>query len=377
MSSDTAPRSRPCGVGENLHHRLDVVLRDHGARRRALDVGDAAEDRRLRIAGRGDRQRLQRAQGIDLVLRRLHHDGIGHAVIRIEIVGRRDLRAAGEIDDEAVGDVALGQADILRAGAVDVDVEGRRARRLLDARIRNAGDTADAAEQLVGVGEVGVEIGAAHLQVDRRRRAEIEDLADDVGGQEREGHSRKHLRQLLAQGLDVLDGRAMVFLQLDLDVAVLRADHAGVVVGHVDAGDRHADVVGDRLDLLRRNDLADRLLHVGELACRLLDAGADLGADMHQDVAGIDRGKEIAPEERHQQERHRDKGEEAGHEARPVRERQRQQLAIALAQPLEPRLEAALEHHQRIARRRRPLLMMNVRLAADSSPWSAPACATG
>ena len=290
--------------GVDLHHRLDVVLRDHRAGGRALDVGDAAEDRRLRIAGGRDRQRLQRAQRVDLVLRRLHHDRIRHAVVGIEIIGRRDLRAAGEIDHEAVGDVALGQADILRAGAIDIDVEGRIVGRLLDARIGNAGNVADAAQQLVGIGEIRVHIGAANLQVDRRRRAEIQDLADDVGRQEREGHAGKQPRQLLAQRLDIFGRRPVAFLQLDLDVAVLRADHAGIVVGHVDAGDRHADIVGQRLDLAGRDDLADRLLHVGELVGGLLDAGADLGAHMHQDLAGIDRGEEVAAEERHQQERH-------------------------------------------------------------------------
>ena len=30
----------------DLHHRLDIVLRDHRARGRPRDVGDAAEDRR-------------------------------------------------------------------------------------------------------------------------------------------------------------------------------------------------------------------------------------------------------------------------------------------------------------------------------------------
>ena len=89
---------------------------------------------------RGDRQRLQRTQRIHLVLRRLHHDRIGHAVIGIEIISRRDLRAAGQIDHQAVGDVAFGQADILRAGAVDIDIEGRIVRRLLDPRIGDAGN---------------------------------------------------------------------------------------------------------------------------------------------------------------------------------------------------------------------------------------------
>ncbi len=56
----------------------------------------------------------------------------------------------------------------------------------------------------------------------------------------------------------------------------------------------------------RRNDLADRLLDVGKLVGGFLDARADLGADVHQDLAGIDRGEEVAAEERHQQKRQRD-----------------------------------------------------------------------
>ncbi len=52
-------------------------------------------------------------------------------------------------------------------------------------------------------------------------------------------------------------------------------------------------------------------LDVGKLVGGLLDAGADLGADVHQDLAGVDRGEEVASEERHQQERDRDKAEKA------------------------------------------------------------------
>ena len=173
-------------------------------------------------------------------------------------------------------------------------------------------------------------------------------------------------------------GRLVTFLELDLDVAVLRADHAGVVVGHVDAGDRHADIVDHRLDLAGRNDLADRLLHVGELVGGLLDAGADLGADMHQDVAGVDRRKEVAAEKRHQQERQRDHGEEAGDEQRPPspapstadRDRWR---GCARTAPRSARWTAT--SGLRVGGW--SALMMDVRLQADISPSSAPACATG
>ncbi len=314
----------------------------------------------------------------DLELRRLHHDRIGHAVVGIEIIGRRDLRAAGEIDHQTVGDVTLGQPDILRARPIDIDVEGRIAGRLLDPGIRNARDMADAAEQLVGIGEIGVDVGAADLQVDRRRRAEIQDLADDVGRKESEGHAGKGARQLFAQRLDIVFRRPVAFPELDLDIAILRTDHAGVVVGHVDARDRHADIVGQRLDLVRRDDPANRLLHLGELIGALLDAGADLGTDVHQDRAGIDGGKEIAPEVRHQQERHGDEAEKADQEQRTPPHGKREQFAIDAAHALEARLETALKPQQRIARRRR-LVLPNAAhaVSADISPWSAPACATG
>ena len=200
-------------------------------------------------AGRRQRQRLQRAQRVHLVLRRLHHDRIGHAIVRVEVVGRGHLRAARQVDDEAVGDVAFGQADILRAGAVDIDIEARVVRRLLNARVGDAGDPANPVQQLVGIGEVLGHVGAANLQIDRRRRAEIQDLADDVGRQERECHAGKHPRQLFAHRLHVFLGRPVTFLELDQDIAIRRTDHAGVVVGHVDAADRHADIVGERFDL--------------------------------------------------------------------------------------------------------------------------------
>ena len=133
------------------------------------------------------------------ILRRLHHDRIGHAVVGIEPIGRRDLAAAGEIDHQAVGHVALGDADILGARAVDIDVEAGAAERLLDARVDQTRNMPQPAQQFLRIGVIRRQIGPADLQVDRRGRAEIQDLADDVGRQERERHSREARRQLLAQ----------------------------------------------------------------------------------------------------------------------------------------------------------------------------------
>ena len=181
-------------------------------------------------------------------------------------------------------------------------------------------------------------------------------------GRNAKRHPGKLPRQLLAQRLDIFGGRPVSFLQLDLDVAVLGTDHAGVVVGHVDAGDRHADVVGQCFDLAGRNDLADRLLHFGKLVGRLFDTGADLGPHVHQDVPGIDRGEEVAPEKGHQQKRDRDEAQKARDEHRAAPQSHGQDIAIVAAYALEAGLKGALKANQRIARRRWLAVMMHMRL---------------
>ena len=94
----------------------------------------------------------------------------------------------------------------------------------------------------------------------------------------------------------------MTWLQRDLDVAVLLADGAGVVISQIDAAYGHADVVYQRAELGRRNDLADRIADPAELIGTVLDARADLETHVHQDLAGVHHGEEVAPEHRHQQE---------------------------------------------------------------------------
>ncbi len=91
---------------------------------------------------------------IDLILRRLHDDRVVHAVFGIEPERRLHLARSGQIDHHAVGDVALGHADILGPRAIDVDVEAGLAERLLDARIDQTGNVAQPAQQLLRVGVI-------------------------------------------------------------------------------------------------------------------------------------------------------------------------------------------------------------------------------
>src|SRR4029077_5316979 len=134
---------------------------------------------------------------IDLVLRGLHHDRVLHAALRVQPERGRDLAAARNHHQQAVGDVALSKAEVLRLCPIDVDVEAGIARGLLDARIGDTRYEANAAQELGRVVEVRDQIGAPYLQFDGGGRAEIQDLTDDIRGQEGEGGPREAHRQPL------------------------------------------------------------------------------------------------------------------------------------------------------------------------------------
>src|SRR5471032_2419383 len=328
---------------EDLDHRLDVVLAHDRIGVRTLDGREAAQNLAATLQTRGDWQILQRGKRIQVVLRRLHHDRIRHAVHVIQPERGRDLTRPREVHDQAVGHVSLVDAEQLRARAVDVDVKRWRVLRLLDTGIDYTGNLANLAQQPVRVSEVPGQVVAANLQVNGGQRAEVQDLADDVRRWERERHARIKTWQLLAHLAHVLRGRTMIFVQRDLDVAVLRADRPGVVIGEIDTADRQADVVNHGGEFSGRNDLTDRSFHVRENLCGLLDPHADRRAHVQQDLPGIHVREKVAAEQRHQRERDQDETEEATDEGRAMVECEFKQAVIAGANFLEASFEALLE----------------------------------
>src|SRR5262249_45066037 len=85
------------------------------------------------------------------------------------------------------GPRGLGQTEQRRLGTVDVHIERRIVVGLLDARVNQARDSLHALEHFVGVLARRGRVESRHLHVHRRGQAEVEDLADDVRRQEREG----------------------------------------------------------------------------------------------------------------------------------------------------------------------------------------------
>ena len=99
------------------------------------------------------------------------------------------------------------------------------------------GNVANLREQFHRERPVRVEVIAGDLDVDRRRRAEVENLADNIRRQEREGRSREGLRKLLAQGLHIGVGRGRSLVQTNKHIGVEDADRSRVRVRQVDAAD--------------------------------------------------------------------------------------------------------------------------------------------
>ncbi len=61
----------------------------------------------------------------------------------------------------------------------------------MNAQIHCAGNVAELAQQIGGERVIGVQVRAGNLNVDRRRQAEVQNLADDVGRQEIKQNARE------------------------------------------------------------------------------------------------------------------------------------------------------------------------------------------
>ena len=142
---------------------------------------------------------------------------------------------------------------------VEVHAQGGLVERLLDSCVGDARHAGDAGEKSVGIGAVLLQIVAHDLQIDRCRQTEIDDLGDNIRGQQGKHGAGEQVRQDFAHPA-LVAGSGGVF-QGNQDVGILYPDGAGIAVSEIDAADRHANVVNDRVEVRRRDDArADRIL---------------------------------------------------------------------------------------------------------------------
>jgi hypothetical protein len=148
-------------------------------------------------------------------------------------------------------------------------------------------------QHLVGDAPIAFDVRAGDVNVDRRRQTEVEDLGDDVGGQEVEGRPGKLAGQLPPKGPDVV-GVGRVHLG-GRDLAPdRRFDQVGHPRGLLDTGSRPGAHVQDELPAVRVAFLLNRRRHADVLRrgpphVPRQDAGASARRDEGQ--AGSGRGQ--------------------------------------------------------------------------------------
>ena len=132
-------------------------------------------------------------QRLDDVLRRLSNQVILHAVLPVQKEIWRGLKAAAQRDQQTIGDVARRESALRCLRAVDLDVKSRVIEILLNARIGQAWHMTKLPQQLVRKLAIPVQVRALDLDVNWRRRAEVKNLRDHIGGKKGKSGARKLL----------------------------------------------------------------------------------------------------------------------------------------------------------------------------------------
>src|SRR5258708_11366566 len=131
---------------------------------------------------RADRHAWDILQRLDGILRRLSNQVILHAVLPVQEEIWRSLKAAAQRDQQTIGDVARREPALCGLGAVYLDVKSRVIEILLNARIGQAWHMAKLPQQLVGELAIPVQVRSLDLDIDGRRRPEVQNLRDHIGG---------------------------------------------------------------------------------------------------------------------------------------------------------------------------------------------------
>jgi hypothetical protein len=107
------------------------------------------------------------------------------------------LQAASQRRQHRISRIFLAEPNQAGQRTIHLDVQRWLLERLLDACVGNPGNVVDSRQHCVGIGPIRRQIVAHHLQVDRCRCAEIQDLGHHVGWQEGERRAGEQ-----AEGVD-------------------------------------------------------------------------------------------------------------------------------------------------------------------------------
>src|SRR5207244_13501028 len=101
-----------------------------------------------------DKGRVQHdVHGVDVVIRGLHGQAVVDPVGRVDPEIGSHLGRRAERHQQTAGHVLLGQPQLRRHDAIDVQAQVRPVRYLVEVNVRDAGEVGDLAAQFLGDGE--------------------------------------------------------------------------------------------------------------------------------------------------------------------------------------------------------------------------------
>src|SRR5271165_2015985 len=193
-------------------------------------------------------------------------------------------------------------------------------------------------------------IMAHHLNVNRRGKTRVKNLADDVSR-----HAEKCVvgvlgYQLFADLLQIIKGWSMIRrVQRNVDLTVSGTDRRRVAQGQIEIH-WQSNVFGDQFNLVLWYHVPDHIFNLVEYLLRLFDAGANRGTNVEAELAGVYFWEKIfAKKWRHDNQReHHDRHHYPDHETCVVK-RPLQPRGVKVSQLLEPTVKSFVDAEEPIS----------------------------
>src|SRR5437879_2409927 len=231
---------------------------------------------------------------------------------------------------------------------------------LLNSQIRSSSNVLQLAEERICITLVSLKVVSHDLDIDRGRQAKVQNLADHVGGQEREADPWKLFWKGQTTSVNVVVGGMVRGGKCDKNIGVRCADRSRIAVRKIDAAIGQTYVVNDVVGFARRNLLSNRPFNLVAKVGGFFDAHSGGRTKMELERSAVNAGKEVLAQPGDQnRERTQTGREERNQKSSAVVEANFQQTAIAVTKSLTRRLKTLQQAHKRIATGGVPLVLLS------------------
>ena len=185
-------------------------MRNHRRPRNSRQIHQIAQDLIVLhgwIIHRHTHHVLQRR---NVILRRLHGNGVRNAVLWIQPEIRRSLEAAAQRYQHVLCHVTRVHPHLRALRTINLQIQCRQCEHLLDVYIRRTWDLSHPVCDLLCDGVIALHVGAGYLDINGRWQSKVEDLGHDICRLKEKLYSRKATGQFGPQLANVVCGRVMM-----------------------------------------------------------------------------------------------------------------------------------------------------------------------